>query len=275
MAAGALALTLASALVHAGWNLALARARDPEAATAVVLVLALVVWAVPALLLGGVSSEAVPYIAASAVLELAYFALLAAAYRRAELSVVYPVARGLAPVLLVAAAVVAGVGGAVGAWQVAGVLVIAGGIVAVRGVGEGARTLDLALAAGVGASIAAYTLVDREGVQHAAPVPYLWLVLAGPALVYAAAMARLKGGAALRAEVTPASLCAAVGILGAFALARAALRLAPAAAVGAVRETSVVIAVLLAAVVLHEPVGARRAAGAVVVTAGIALVALG
>ena len=74
------------------------------------LVLALIVWALPAALLGGVSSEAVPYIAASAVLELAYFALLAAAYRRAELSVVYPVARGLAPVLLVAAAVVRGRG---------------------------------------------------------------------------------------------------------------------------------------------------------------------
>src|SRR3954451_4284035 len=110
MSGGALALTLASSFVHAGWHLALARARDVEAATAVVLVLALAVWAVPALLLGGVSAAALPYVAASALLELVYFAALAAAYRRAELSVVYPVARGLAPVLLVVAASV-GVGG--------------------------------------------------------------------------------------------------------------------------------------------------------------------
>ena len=274
MTAGALALTLASAFVHAGWNLALARSRDAEAATAVVLVLALVVWAVPALVLGGVSAGALPYAAASSVLELAYFALLAAAYRRAELSVVYPVARGAAPVLLVVAAL-AGVGGGVGAGQVVGVVLIAAGIVAVRGVGPGAGARDLALAGGIGACIAAYTLIDREGVRHAAPVPYLWLVLAGPGVVYFAAMWRLRGAAALRAEVAARSLFAAVGILGAFALALAALRHAPAAAVGAVREVSVVIAVLLAGVVLRERVGARRVVGAVVVVGGIALVALG
>jgi drug/metabolite transporter (DMT)-like permease len=275
VSAGALALTLASAFVHAGWNLALARARDAEAATAVVLVLALVVWAAPAALLGGVSAAAVPYVAASAVLELAYFALLAAAYRRAELSVVYPVARGLAPVLLVVAAL-AGVGGAVGAGQVVGVLCVVAGIGFVRGLGgRAAGARDLALAAGVGACVAAYTLVDREGVRHAAPVPYLWLVLVGPAAVYAAAMARAKGGAALRAELGAASVFAAVGLIGAFALALAALRLAPAAAVGAVRETSVVIAVLLARAVLGEAVGVRRVGGAAVGVVGIALVAVG
>ena len=275
MSAGALALTLASAFVHAGWNLALARARDAEAATAVVLVLALLVWAVPAALLGGVSAAALPWVAASSVLELAYFALLAAAYRRAELSVVYPVARGLAPVLLVVAAL-AGVGGAVGAGQVVGVLCVVAGIVAVRGVGgTGASGRDLALAAGVGACIAAYTLVDREGVRHAAPVPYLWLVLVGPGVVYAGVMARVKGRAALLCELTPGAWFAGVGLIGAFALALAALRLAPAAAVGAVRETSVVIAVLLARVVLAEAVGVRRVCGAVVVVVGVALVAVG
>jgi drug/metabolite transporter (DMT)-like permease len=276
MSGTAFALTLVSAFVHAGWNLALARARDVEAATAVVLLLALVVWAPPAALLGGVSSAAAPYIAASAVLELAYFALLAAAYRRAELSVVYPVARGAAPVLLVVAAAF-GIGGAVGAAQVAGVLLIAGGIVVVRGLGgdSPARPRDLALATAVGACIAGYTLVDREGVRHAAPVPYLWLVLAGPAVVYATAMRRAKGGAALRAELTPGAGLAAVGILGAFALVLAALRQAPAAAVGAVRETSVVIAVAAAGLLLGEQVGSRRLAGAAVVVAGIACVALG
>jgi drug/metabolite transporter (DMT)-like permease len=270
----AFALTLASAFVHAGWNLALARARDVEAATAVVLLLALVVWALPAALLGGVSSAAAPYIAASAVLELAYFALLAAAYRRAELSVVYPVARGAAPVLLVVAAAF-GIGGGVGAAQVAGVLLIAGGIVVVRGLGGDVARRDLALAVAVGACIAGYTLVDREGVRHAAPVPYLWLVLAGPAVVYAAAMRRAKGAGALRAELTPGAGLAAVGILGAFALVLAALRTAPAAAVGAVRETSVVIAVAAAGLLLGEHVGSRRLIGAVVVVAGIACVALG
>lgn len=274
MGAAPLAFALAAAVVHAGWNLALAGARDSEAATAVVLVLALVLWAAPAALTGGVDGAAVPYIAASAVLELAYFVLLAAAYRRAELSVVYPVARGLGPLLLVAAAA-AGLGGTVGAAQVAGVVAIVAGVLTVRGLGGDARATDLALAAGVGCCLAAYTLVDREGIRHAAPIPYLWLVLVGPGLAYAAAMLRLKGVPALRAELTPAAGLASVGILGAFALALAALRLAPAAAVGAVRESSVVIAVLLARGVLREPVGPRRLAGAGAVAAGVALVALG
>jgi uncharacterized membrane protein len=271
----ALALTLASAFVHAGWNLALARARDVEAATAVVLVLALVVWAVPALLLGGVSSAAVPYVAASAVLELAYFALLAAAYRRAELSVVYPVARGAAPVLLVVAAL-AGLGGSVGAAQVVGVLLIAAGIVAVRGVGGGAGLRDLVLAVGVGACIAGYTLVDREGIQGARPVTYLWLVLALATPPYLAAMWRARGGTALRAAFSPTIAVAGLAIFGAYVLVLTALKLgASAASVGAVRECSVVIVTAFAAAVLHERVGLTRWAGAVLVTAGIIAIALG
>src|SRR3954447_19514197 len=128
MSSGALGLALAAAVVHAAWNLALARGHDVEAATAVALLVALVVWAVPAALLGGVSADAVPYIAASSVLELAYFVLLAAAYARAEMSVVYPVARGLAPLLLVVAAA-AGLGGDVGgpAGRGGGLIVAGGG----------------------------------------------------------------------------------------------------------------------------------------------------
>ena len=274
MSTSALGLALAAAVVHAAWNLALARGRDVEAATAVALLVSIVVWAVPAALLGGVSADAVPYIAASSVLELAYFALLAAAYARAEMSVVYPVARGLAPLLLVVAAAF-GLGGSVGALQVAGVALIVAGVAVVRGVRSRLAAPDLALAAGVALCIAAYTLVDRQGVRHAAPVPYLWLVLAMPAVVYAAWIARSRGGAALRDELGPGTLVAGVGMLGAFALALAALRLASAASVSAVRETSVVIAVVLARVVLGEDAGTRRVAGAGVVAAGIALVAVG
>jgi len=274
VSAAALGLALAAAVVHAVWNLALARESDVEAATAVALLVALVVWALPAALLGGVSARAWPYIAASSVLELAYFALLAAAYARAEMSVVYPVARGLAPLLLVVAAL-AGVGGAVGALQLAGVALIVGGVAVVRGLRAPLAAAHLLLAGAVAACIAAYTLVDRQGVRHAAPVPYLWLVLVMPGLVYAAAVRARRDEGVLRAHLGTGTIVAGTGMLGAFALALAALRLAPAAAVSAVRETSVGIAVALARGVLGEDVGPRRLAGAAVVAAGIALVALG
>jgi len=95
----ALALALGAAVLHALWNLLLARERDTEAATAVALISLVAVLVLPAVLTWHVESAAVPYVLGSAALELAYVGLLAAAYRRFDLSVVYPVARGLAPVL--------------------------------------------------------------------------------------------------------------------------------------------------------------------------------
>ena len=76
----ALALVLASAALHAGWNALIADAHDTHATTAVALLVGAAVFALPAALRGGSTAEAWPYIAASAALELAYFALLAAVY---------------------------------------------------------------------------------------------------------------------------------------------------------------------------------------------------
>ena len=80
-------------------------------------------------------------------------------------------------------------------------------------------------------------------------------------------------GERLRAELRPVTVASGVLGFAAYALVLAALRLAPAAAVAAVRETSVVIAVALAGLLLGEPVGRRRLAGALLVVAGVALLA--
>jgi len=79
----------------------------------------------------------------------------------------------------------------------------------------------------------------------------------------------------LRGELRPQALVAGAGMFAAYALVLVALRLASAAAVAAVRETSVVFAAGMAAVRLHEPVGRARAVGAAAVAAGVALIALG
>lgn len=272
--ASALLLALAAAFLHAGWNLLLARAPDTQSAAAVALALAVVIFAPVAALTWDVDSAAIPYIAASAALELAYFALLAFGYDRGELSVVYPVARGSAPVLVLAVSVIA-LGVALSGLQVAGVLLVAGGIAAVRGVGSEPSRRDLAVGLAIGCLIAAYTLVDKQGLRHADPLPYLELVLLAPAAFYLAAMTYRRGPTALRAQLGATTLAAALGMFGAYALALAALRLAPAAPVAAVRETSIVIATALAAVFLHERVGRLRLAGAAVVVAGVAALALG
>jgi drug/metabolite transporter (DMT)-like permease len=262
----ALGLALAAAVLHAAWNLLLARERDTEATTAASLVVFVAALVPLAVATWRVEGAALPYIVGSGLLELVYIALLAAAYKRFELSLVYPLARGLAPVLALVI-VVAAVGASPSAGEIAGVVAVAVGILLVRGVRRGRGA---ALAVAVGAAIAGYTVVDRYGIRHANAAPYLLLVMLGPALVYPFSVGRARLAAAAR----PAAAVIGVASAGTYLLVLLALRLASAPSVSAVRETSVVIAVVLARAVLREPVGARRVGGATLVAAGVALLAL-
>jgi drug/metabolite transporter (DMT)-like permease len=233
------------------------------------------VFALPAALAWRVEAEAWPYIAASTVLELAYFALLAAVYARADLSFAYPIARGSAPVLVLVVSVVA-LGAPVGLAAAAGVLAVTAGVLLVRGLGRGsADRVSLLLALAVGACIAGYTLVDDHGVRHASALPYFELILVASALPYAAAVLATRGGAALRAAVNARSAAAGVGMVLAYVLVLEALERAEAAPVSALRETSVVMATLGAALLGRERVPNPRIAGAILVVAGVAAIALG
>lgn len=273
MPASALALTLTAAFIHALWNLLLARERDPQAATAVALLAAVVVFAPVAAIAWDVDSRVWPFVAVTSLLQLLYFALLAAAYRRADLSFVYPVARGLAPVLVLVAGV-AFVSQGASAGQVFGVLVVAVGVLLVRGPKGHASAGDGALALGVAGFIAAYTLVDKHGVEYASPVVYLELGMVPAAIGYAAGFRVLAGPTRLREQGLVLPAIAGVLSFVAYTLVLAALERAPAASVAAVRETSVVIATALAIPLLRERVSRWRLAGAALVVGGIALLSL-
>ena len=267
----ALALALAAAFVHAGWNVLLRGARDVEAATAATLALSVVLFAPVAAATWNVRAGAWPYVAASAALETAYFFLLVAAYQRRELSVVYPVARGSAPVLvLIGSALV--LGRHVSATQALGVCLVAAGVLFVRGLRRGAEGIAVGLAIGI--AIASYTLVDKEGLRHATPLPYLEVVLAPVAAFAVGSLLVRRGTAPLKANLSLRVALAAAGSFGAYALFLFALRLTSAPGVAAVRETSVVIAAGMAALFLSERVTATRLAGATVVAGGVALLAL-
>ena len=276
MSGTAFALAFTAAWLHAGGNVFLGRRSEPEAAVALMLLIGVVAFAPVAALTWRVETEAVPYIVASALLELGYFAFLAAAYRAADVGLVYPVARGSAPVLaLLGAVVIMGRSTSVG--QIVGVVAVTIGILLVCGVGIADASSDrrgvlLALATAV--FIAGYTLVDKEGLEHAGPIPYIELVLIGPTLVYGAFVLRTRGGAAIRGEATPRLVLVALLLFGTYILVLLALREAPAASVSAVRETSVVIATVLAALAAHQPLRPSRVAGASLVALGVALVAL-
>jgi drug/metabolite transporter (DMT)-like permease len=210
-----------------------------------------------------------PYALASTLLEAVYVLVLVQAYRVTDLSIVYPLTRGLSPVLVLGAGVVL-LGHGASATEVAGVLLVAGGVLLVRGKQGHADGRTLVVVATIAAAIAAYTLVDRAGIQHAGALTYFVLVLAGPCLVYPP----FVGLRAMREEIGLVTVGAALANLGSFLLGLLALRRGAAAPVLAVRSSSIVIATLLARRLLREEVSLGRAAGSLVVFAGVVLLAL-
>jgi drug/metabolite transporter (DMT)-like permease len=244
------------------------------AATGGLLLCGALLLAPAALFLGELSAEALPFVAASAALELAYFVLLARAYSGGELGVVYPTARGLAPVLVLAAGVF-GLGKGVSLLGALGVVLVALGVLLVvkrpmlwvqetHRMGQLRRDVLFGLA--IGATIAGYTLVDSEGLDHADPLPYLFLIAAVTAATYNVAL--LASGK--RPELGPKTLLTAAATFGAYAMVLGALQMAPPAPVAAVRESSIVIAALMAWLFLGEE---RRLGPAALVAAGVAMVA--
>ena len=275
MPAAAFALALGAAFLHALWNLLLAREEDPEAATAVAMVASVVVFApVTIVLWDGVDSRVWPFVAVTAVLQLVYFLLLSTAYRRAELSFFYPVARGVAPVLVLAVGVVAlGIGASAG--QAVGVCLVGVGVVLVRGL-RGGDTAGLA-----------FGLVDRHRdrglhprrqarhrVRRSDHLPRARHGPRGGRATSCSHSALPSGRERVRSAVRLAPVSAGVITFAAYGLVLAALARAPAAPVAAVRETSVVIVAVLAAPLLGEHVDRMRVAGAGVVVLGVALLAL-
>ncbi|HUP82770.1 MAG TPA: DMT family transporter [Candidatus Limnocylindria bacterium] len=269
----ALAIALGAAVIHARWNLVIARSTDNQAVTAVAIFAGTLVAMPLALIRWNVQPEAWPWIIASSVLELVYFYLLTTAYRRAEMSLIYPIARGMAPVIVLIVSIVFGV--AFHPWQIAGVALVGGGVMLVRGIGGGARWSDVLLALSVATAIAGYTLIDKQGVRYADPITYLFLILVAPAVGGVLFVAARGGWGRIQKAIGWQPVAAGIGTTVSYGLVLVALGLAPAATVAAVREVGVVFAVFLGAVFLREAVGPTRWIGALVVALGVALVVLG
>jgi drug/metabolite transporter (DMT)-like permease len=244
------------------------------AATGGLLLFGAALLAPAALFFGELSASALPFVAASAALELVYFVLLARAYSGGELGVVYPTARGSAPVLVLAAGAV-GLGMGVSALGALGVLLVAAGVLLIArrpeaALGDtdepGLLRRDVLFGLAIGATIAGYTLIDSEGLDHADPLPYLFLIAAVSAVGYNGGL--LASGK--RPELNARVALTAAATFGAYAMVLGALQLAPPAAVAAVRESSIVIAALMAWLFLGEE---RRLAAAALVAAGVAVIA--
>jgi drug/metabolite transporter (DMT)-like permease len=252
--AAAIALALAAAAIHGTWNVLVKVSGDPMAtfkrATIAAALLMTPPTAVAWVLSGrpGIAPAAAGWCALSASLELTYLWLLAAAYRRGELSAVYPIARGSAPLL----AVVAGLGllhERLTVLQLAGVGILLLGILTVAAAQSSRRATVPALLTGV--AIASYSAVDRVGVRLSTPWLYGWLLMVLlavgiPVSMWIAARLTATGRAVVDQSSAPLPLGRAkatlIGIFmwGGYLLVLWALSLAPLSVVAPVRETAVV-----------------------------------
>ena len=272
MSLAVFSILLVAAVLHAGWNALVRRDRDRGAAATAVAAGGAIVGAALLPFLPRLSPAAVPYIVASGAIHLAYFELIARAYRHGELSVAYPIMRGLAP-LIVTLAAVAFVEPA-SARVLFGVVVVACGIVALGADGlRRQHAIGSALANAV--VIAAYTLVDGLGARiSGAPETYVaWVVVAAGAITLSARLLRqgrvvLTG---LRARV-PMALASGAMTYASYGIALWAMTVAPIGAVAAVRESSVLFATAIGAVALGERFGPLRWLAAALVVGGLVLV---
>lgn len=264
---------LLGALLHAGWNALIRGAADRTLDTVLVATGAAVVAAVALPFLPLPSAASWPYLAASGVIHVAYFLLVASSYRHGELSFAYPLMRGSAPALsaLGAALLLTEIPTA-GGWL--GVLLISGGVIALTADSwrtqtfHGRAALFAFNTAGV---IAVYTLIDGVGVRlsgHAVSYTCWVLVLTAIPLLGIFLIRNRAATTAYLQRHWRRGLIGGGSSLASYALALWAMTQAPIAMVAALRETSVVFAAIIAAVLLGERVSRMRYLSILIVAGG-------
>ena len=295
-----IALVAVSAVLHLAWNVRLKTAGDPLRAATIGMLAAsvgivpvgLVVWWAQGRV--ALPVEGIALGLTSGVVEAAYFILLAAAYRRGDLSVVYPLARGTAPLLAVFIGVVVlgerlGVPGSIGVIMLlAGFLVLqrpwrAIGLARSGGAGARRAAADSAIlfALATGVMIATYTAIDRVGTRQIDPFPYAAILWLACSVVLVAWVALVAGGDLLRYGPEAARRAAVGGwlTLAAYMCILVALSVAPLSGVAPLRESATVFAAAWGAVRMGEASdrneAARRIGASVLIVGGALLLAVG
>jgi len=267
---------LLAALLHASWNAMIKGGRDVLMDTASIVVGAGVVAAPFAFILPLPDPASWPYILASITTHLAYYFFMVSAYRSGDLSLVYPLMRGVAPLLTGVLAIVwlREWPGALG-WT--GMLLISVGVIvlALRPARLGAphgHSRAVAFALGNAVVIAVYTIIDGSGARLAGNawsyIVWLFLLDALPFSLFLLATRRQTFLDELverwRRGLVGGGLSAA-----AYAISVWAMTKAPLALVASLRETSVLFATLIGARLLKEHLTLRRWAGVAAVISGV------
>jgi drug/metabolite transporter (DMT)-like permease len=274
-----LSAVMTAALMHAVWNALVKSAPDKFMTSSRVCLWCGVIAFVVAALTPMPAAAAFPFAVASAIIHVVYFALVGRLYRTADLSVAYPLMRGLAPLIATAIAA-ATLGERPPGLALIGVLTLVVGVLGMgsSGLAHGridAPTVRIALINA--AVIAAYSVIDGQGARLSGPTTaYAFAYNAWSdgltAVIYAPALVAWRGRGVLR-EFAQEPARAAFGGLAAFtgyALVVWAMTRAAIGEVAALRECSVVFAAIIGVVALGEPFRRARAAATLLILAGVA-----
>jgi drug/metabolite transporter (DMT)-like permease len=274
------AAVLLAAAMHATWN-ALLKVRLDRFAAVSLMSFGMGVAVLPALPFVDVPTGVTwVWIAISVVLHIGYNYFLARAYETGDLGQAYPLARGTAPLLTTVGGVVL-IGEVPGAIAVGGILLLCAGtfVMSLRGgslQGFGGRPVVYALLTSV--FIAGYTLADGSGARSASTaISYIvWLfVLEGIAAIASCFM--IRGTRTIRIMLPEWKICLFAGLLSAlgYGIVIWAMTKAPIAAVAALRESSILFAMVLSVVMLGETMTRWRVAAALLIVGGVVALRLG
>jgi drug/metabolite transporter (DMT)-like permease len=268
-------LVILSAIAHAVWNALVKSAGDRTLTMVAIRTVGMMLGLAALPFVDWPAPESWKWLALTAAVMFAYYALLVRSYGVGDMSVVYPLARGLAPVLTTVAAFLV-IDEALSTGQIAAVVMISIGIMALSfGAGGSRAAVGFALATGV--SVATYSFFAGLGVRAAGTVlgfqACLEIVTGFGMLCYGVVARRADLMIYARRHGAVGLFAGAVSVLGflAYLVAARSLPLGP---VSALRETSVIFGAVLGTIVLREGFGPRRIAAAVLVTVGIVLLAM-
>ncbi|GGA92523.1 membrane protein [Brucella endophytica] len=273
-------LVLFGAFLNASWNAVVKSSGDKFLNAVIVVGAAGLIAALALPFLAAPDRASWPFLAMSMVLQVIYLCLVAAAYESGDMSQAYPIMRGTPPLLV---ALVSGplIGEVLPAARWVGIAFISGGVLALafearrRAAHGNGRTTAIALVNAM--FIAGYTLVDGIGVRKSgAPVAYtMWVFVlnAAPLVLWTLLRHRERIWPHLQGRWSLAFI-GGVGTLGSYGLALWAMTLAPIAVVSALRETSILFAILLSALFLKERIGWQRILAALLIVIGVVIIRL-
>jgi drug/metabolite transporter (DMT)-like permease len=281
-------VVLLAAALHAVWNAIVKTGSDKLLTTLLVASAGAVIAACALPFVATPAQASWPFMVASPVLEIIYFWLIARTYEIADMSEAYPLMRGLAP-LWVTLISHGATNDQLSTPSSVGIALICAGVLSVaahnlRGgsnqhapAGKSLRRRGIAFALLNSVVIAGYTVIDGIGVRKSgAPVAYtLWLfVITGAPLAMGALLVKRKAFVRYFAQNWHLATIGGIGTLGSYGLALWAMTLAPVAMIAALRETSIIFGLVIAIVVLKEPVLPVRIVAACIIATGAAVLRL-